>query len=145
MIENEETWKSICPCGCGNEYTSISGTLKYGNDSELDFLAALMMHGERNKHIWFSFMTGSWFEDDARDCVITIHTWRDGDNVNTNVEDAEESPWKKSELLKKMRFLSRDEVASQEGGKEWAYDCYDLLAANHKDIYGFLLEDKDFA
>ena len=142
LIEKYESIKKICPCGCGNEYTCLKGKLIY-DDSNLLFLAALMEHC-KNKHIWFAFITGPWIDNDNRDCVITIHTVRDEDKIGTNVEDPEESPWHKDEILNDFRFLNKEEVGRQQGGKEWAYRSFDALMANHEDISGFLLSGKEF-
>ena len=114
---SSETWR--CPCGCGQVFPVFFGTLRYSGDYELKFLAAHLEHCDSGPHVWFMLGSGPWFED-GRNCWITMHLYiDDDDNVVTRIEDPEGSPLWPSRN-QEYRYLSREEVLTQEGAKEWA-------------------------
>jgi len=107
-----------CDCGCAQPYPSHVGLLRYGA-SETVFEAALM-HGEaKQPHLWVLLGTGPWFDDDSRDCWLTVHAWLDDGNILTSIADPSGSPFTDEDACG-GRWLSREDVLAQEGALEWA-------------------------
>ena len=118
-IESIASEDRICPCGCGQQFPVYSGRLKYGPGHEAYFAVAHMEHCDSGPHVWFLLGSGPWFDGDTRNCWVTMHLFTDEENVITRIEDPQKSPfwhWQDSS----DRYLTRDEVLSQEGGKDWA-------------------------
>lgn len=111
----------ICPCGCEQSIPVFWGELQYGPDRRVAFAAAHMEHCDNGPHVWLLLGSGPWFADDERNCWVTMHLYTDEDNVVTRIEDPEESPFWRWER-RQDRYLTREEVLSHEGGKEWAID-----------------------
>jgi hypothetical protein len=109
-----------CHCGCGQEFPVFFGRLRYSDDYELVFVAAHLVHGNSGPHVWFTLGSGPWFDDDNRNCWVTMHIYvDDDDNVVTRIEDPEESPFWPSRN-QEYRYLSREEVLALDGAKDWA-------------------------
>jgi hypothetical protein len=107
------------------------------DSSQCLFRAALISHSGR-KHIWIVLGSGSWFENDPRDCWLTLHGWVNDGKILCRIEDPKNSPWKTHDVFD-GRLLSRDEVLLQNGAKEWAMSRFDLLTLNHKDIVAYFV------
>lgn len=128
-----------CPCGCGQVFPVFTGRLRYGAEDEVTFKAAHLNHCESGPHLWLLLGSGPWFEGDARNCWVTLHVWVDDKNVKTSITDPTESPfW--LERTDKERYLTRDEVLSQKGGKEWAIERRLDFEEHHKPTERFINE-----
>jgi hypothetical protein len=127
-----------CPCGCGQEARLLSGRLNYESSRYAVFRTILLKCSEGGPHVWSLLGAGPWFEGDNRDCWLTLHTWVKDDNLITQVENPEDSPFPKLFEFRE-RLLTREEVFSQAGGKEWAFEVHDSLQTEHDEISTFIL------
>jgi hypothetical protein len=137
-IEEAASESRSCQCGCGQEARLLSGKFSYKVGRYAVFRTILLKCNESGPHVWSLLGKGSWFEDDNRDCWLTLHTWVKEDNLVTRVENPEDSPFPKLFEFSE-RLLTREEVLSQEGGKEWAFEVHDSLQTEHGDISTFIL------
>jgi hypothetical protein len=137
-IERSTSVAQECPCGCGQQSRVLSGKFNYEPDQHVAFRTILLKCSENGPHVWSLLETGQWFDDDNRNCCVTLHTWVQNDNLVTRVEDFGESP-----LVKLFEFserlLTREEVLSHPGGKEWAFKVHDKLEIEHNEISTFIL------
>lgn len=130
----------ICPCGCEQRFPVYSGRLQYGPDREAAFSVAHMHHGDSGPHVWLLLGSGPWFAGDDRNCWVTLHLFTDEENVITRIEDPSKSPFLHWED-RADRYLTREEVLSQEGGKDWAIDRRLDLENHHAATAEFLRKD----
>ncbi len=137
-IENLTLEDRICPCGCGQSVPVYLGQLRYGPDNHAGFAVTHMEHCESGPHVWFMLRSGPWVAGDDRDCWVTMHLYTDNDNVVTRIEDPDKSPFWRWEK-RTDRYLTREEVLSQEGGKDWAIDRRLDFEAHHQPTVHFLL------
>lgn len=120
-IEPIELEMRVCPCGCEQPVPVYIGTLHYGEENFVNFTVTHMEQCSSGPHVWLMLGSGSWFADDDRNCWVTLHLYSDKENIITRVSDPKDSPfwrWKVDD----DRYLSRDEVLAQDGGKEWAIE-----------------------
>lgn len=136
-IETISESQKTCPCGCEQVFPAFTGTLRYGPEQIVAFRAGHLR--DPGPHLWLQLGSGPWFEDDGRDCWVTLHLWVDGTEVKTSISDPAKSPfW--PEHSDKERYLSREEVLSREGGKEWAIARRLDFEEHHKPTERFLNE-----
>lgn len=113
------------------------GQLRYGPDQIAYFSVAHMEHCDSGPHVWLMLGSGPWFSGDTRNCWVTLHLYTDDENVVTRIEDPDESPfwkWPRDDA----RYLTRAEVLSQEGGKEWAINRRLDFEKHHQPTEAFL-------
>ena len=96
-----------------------------------------MQHCSSGPHVWMLFGSGPWFQGDKRNCWVTLHLWATETDVVTRIEDPSESPFWPSHP-ESERYLTRDEVLSQEGGKEWAIERRLDFERHHDETSAFL-------
>ena len=117
-FETLGTVQRNCPCGCEQMYPVYWGRMTYGAYGEFVFAVAHLRHRNGGPHAWLQLGSGPWFDDD-RPCLITLHVYVDDSNILTSIQDPQESPfWPPPDAG--PRLLTRAEVLSREGGKEWA-------------------------
>ncbi len=136
-LEQVSTTEEICPCGCGKTFKAFSGRLSYGEGRSAMFQAAHLDHDGGDPHIWLAFRTGSWFEDEVRDCWIAAHMWIDEGQVITRVEDAASSPFF-SKGDGGHRLLTRNEVVAKPGGVEWVIARRMQFEEHHQATQAFI-------
>lgn len=136
-IEQLTSENRTCPCGCGQVFPVFLGRLKYGDEHEFRFKAAHLTHGDSGSHVWLLLGSGPWFENDKRNCWVTMHLYSDNENTITRIEDPEESPFWPSHD-EGERYLTRLEVMSQDGGKEWAINRRLDFEDHHEPTAAFL-------
>jgi hypothetical protein len=111
--------------------------MRYGPDQTVLFKAAHMQHFSSGPHVWVLFGSGPWFEGDQRDCWVTLHLWATETDVVTRIEDPSESPFWASHQ-ESERYLTREEVLSREGGKEWVIGRRLDFVSHHNMTNAFL-------
>lgn len=137
-IETIDLETRICPCGCNQEVPVYVGKLRYGSDNFTEFAVTHMEHCSSGPHVWLVLGTGPWFADDDRNCWLTLHLHSDGENIATRISDPEDSPfwrWNTDD----DRYLTRNEVFAQNGGKEWAIDRRLDFERHHRATSEFLI------
>jgi hypothetical protein len=122
--------KSVpCPCGCGNNMALFTGMLLYGQDNRVAVMAAHFAHCPDGPSMWLQLGSGAWFAGDGRDCWTTLHMWVRDKEVVTRIEEPQDSPfWVNRD--ESSRYLTRDEVLSRQGGRDWAIDRRLVSARN---------------
>jgi len=128
----------VCPCGCDQEVLLYKGELRYGTDSFVNFAVSHMEHCSSGPHVWLVLGTGSWFANDDRNCWVTLHLHSDGKDIATRISDPEDSPfwrWRTDD----DRYLTRQEVLAQDGGKEWAINRRIEFEEQHRATTEFLI------
>lgn len=138
-IEQISSELRICPCGCGQSFPIFSGSLRYNPEQIALFKAAHMQHCDSGPHIWLLIGSGPWFNGDERDCWVTLHLWVKEAEVITRIEDPNESPFWPSHSDEE-RYLTREEVLSQDGGKEWAINRRLDFEKHHEETAAFINE-----
>ncbi|GMG88780.1 hypothetical protein MNKW57_31010 [Biformimicrobium ophioploci] len=134
----EDTRKLVdCPCGCGRDIPKISGSVENGN-SKTNFYAYLMDEGD-GPNLWLMLQSGPWFED-GLDCAIVVRSVRDEDGLTAYLKGQRASPWKDIEIPE-LKFLTREEVMAQEGGKAWVFRVHDEITHHHREISRFMWPD----
>ena len=97
------------------------GNMQYGDMGRIAFQVAHLEHCDSGPHVWLMVGSGPWFDNDDRDCWVTLHLWQEDNEVKTSISDPQMSPfWASAEP--KNRYLLREEVLAQPGGREWAID-----------------------
>jgi hypothetical protein len=139
-IESIRAESLVCSCGCGNQFLMFSGLLNYGSASEVAFRIAHLSHQDDGPHLWLLLGSGPWFEDDARGCWLTLHSWVTSESVTAKIEDPEYSPFLAEHVFDERR-LSRQEVLSKAGALEWAIERREELLRLHPESWQFLLGD----
>jgi hypothetical protein len=127
-----------CTCGCGNVFPLYSGLLSYGSGNEVAFRAAHLSHQDSGPHLWLLLGSGPWFQDDARGCWLTLHSWIASEGVVAKVEEPVRSPFTARHAFEERR-LSREEVLAQDGALEWAIERREELLQLHPESSRFLL------
>jgi hypothetical protein len=136
-IESVTDSSHLCPCGCGNTFPVYSGRVRYGADLSASFSVAHILHCPDGATAWLHLRSGSWFDDDDRNCWVTMQLFADSENVVTTIRDPESSPlWPSRDHSE--RYLSRAEVLAQNGGKEWAINCRLGIEEHHAPTQQFL-------
>ena len=134
-LQKAEDWP--CPCGCKRTFPRHTGMVHYSDSGEAVYRAHLLEETEGDPHLWLLLGTGSWLEDEPLGSWITVHSWTGNGQVIARIEDPEKSPFTSEDAFDE-RLLSREEVFSQQGGKEWVFRCHDLIVENHPEVSGFL-------
>lgn len=136
-IEKIDYETKVCPCGCEQKVPVFVGELRYLGENFVNFAVTHMEHCSSGPHVWLALGTGPWFADDERNCWVTLHLYTDDENVVTRISDPEDSPfwrWRRDA----DRYLTRDEVLAQAGGKEWAIDRRLDFEEHHRATGDFL-------
>ncbi len=126
-----------CPCGCGNSFPIYSGRLNYGQEQSIRFSVAHMLHCSKGATAWLHLCSGSWFADDDRNCWVTMQLWADKNEVATTIKDPQESPLWLARAASD-RYLTREEVLAQQGGKNWAIDRRLEIEEQHAETRQYL-------
>ena len=130
----EKVSKKSRPCTCGENHDLIiiQGALHYAEAAETIFVAGLAEHNGE-KHIWLSFITGEWPNTNQADCYVTCHVWKNFDQQIMQIENATEAPFLPAEVFN-CYPVSREQVFSVEGAKEWYIKVYLLLFELNQEI-----------
>jgi len=116
----------------------FEGRLRYDGDHFVKFKAGHLAHCETGPHLWLLLYSGPWFEGDDRNCWTTLHVWVADGNVQTSIADPDESPFWPTRS-ESHRYLRREEVLSQPGGKGWAIDRRLEFEESHPPTRRFLV------
>lgn len=125
-----------CNCGKDHEIKIIHGMFYYAEGNEVAFCVALIEHSNE-RHIWVSFITGEWPETNHDDCFVTSHIWSNSKGRVMEIKDSSSSPFEEKDIFGSYP-VTREQVLSQEGAKEWLINTYLSLFEVDKEIGGYI-------
>ena len=124
-----------CPCGCQRQVPHLFGEIRR-DSSSLVFRAYLMQDTKDKPNLWLMLVTGPW-GDDPRDCAIVVQAISEPKGVRAYLTEQKQSPWKDIRI-EELRFLNRDEVLLQDGGKDWVFNIFDHFIEEQDEVQAFL-------
>jgi len=135
-IKNRAEHTRICNCGKDHKVKIIRGLFHYAEERQVGFCAALLEHSNE-RHVWLSFITGEWPGTNQSDCYVTSDIWCDREGRIMKIEDSASSPFTPSEVFE-CYPVSREQVFSVDGAKDWFIKTYLQLFEADKEIGGYL-------
>ncbi len=138
VLTGESKEERTCGCGCGRVYPVYSGLFDGGSESQVAYRMAHLGHDNDGPHLWTMLGVGPWDDGDACGCWMVLHTWLDGDNFVTRLEDWAHSPFTPADACGE-RLLDRADVLTRPEALEWATEQRDQLSLLHRPTAEFLL------
>ncbi len=128
-IESRKVYTRPCNCGRDHDAEIINGIFHYDENHHVIYIACLLEHnGER--FLWIGFVTGAWPGIDSENCIFVIQLYVKEEKLHMNISPDDKMPLTGKELLDAY-VLTREEILSQPGAKDWIIEQYqELLAAD---------------
>lgn len=136
-IRGSET--RLCGCGCGRPYAVSGGTIRYGEEREVEFELAFVSHADDDRHLWLALITGPWRDDDAGECWVFVHGMPQENGVAGRIEDLAATPW--AGLPLGGRAIPRDEVMANPAARDWVFERFNEVMQYHPDVPAFIYRE----
>ena len=138
-IETRKESFRKCNCGEDHKIKIIHGMLHYSEENHVAFAVALIEH-KKERHLWVSFITGEWPGTNHEDCYVTSHVWANPEGRVMEIKDSTSSPFEEKDVFESYP-VTREQVLTQEGAKEWFINTYLLLFEIDNEIGGYIEEN----